>query len=50
VNINTGDTGNSEDKGQGGGLSTEAKIGIGVGVPSAVFTLIGLFIMCAKRG
>ncbi|KAF2258921.1 hypothetical protein CC78DRAFT_88844 [Lojkania enalia] len=38
----------SEEKEGGGGLTTEAKIGIGVGVPAAVFTLIGLFIMCYK--
>jgi hypothetical protein len=44
VNVNTAPDQPNKDE----GLSKEAKIGIGVGVPAAVFALIGLFIACYK--
>jgi hypothetical protein len=44
VNVNTA----SDQLNKNEGLSKEAKISIGVGVPAAVFALIGLFIACYK--
>lgn len=47
--VNVGPTPEQEQKkDDGGGLTKEAKIGVGIGVPTAVFALIALFIACYK--